>query len=146
MSDSLTVQAHEEQSGIMLTAHDTETPEYKRLEPNKYPARLVNITKHDGPYGTSLKITFEIVQGDEYVRLTTFTSLSLFVGSEKRPPSKLCQLFYAIEKRLPETGENIDVMSLQGKYCLITVSDTPGKKYQAIKDFQPAESNSGFKD
>lgn len=135
MKDLLTNQ------NIVLKAHTVEPGEYKRLEPNKYPAKLASLAKFTGPYGTSLKITFEVEQGSEVTRVTTFTSLSLFVGNETKPPSKLCQLFYAIKKRLPKPDEEIDLLTLPGNYCYIIVSDVVGKKYQAIKDFQPLETD-----
>jgi len=123
-------------ANITLTVQESSIPE--PIPVGVYKAKLTEIDKGEGEYGTFLKLKFEITDGDHKgTERSTIAKITLRKGKKN---SKLFDIVTALIGVQPETEQEISFNDLVGKACQILVKNKPGdtEGWQIISEVMPA--------
>lgn len=123
-------------ANITLTVQESSVPE--PIPVGVYKAKLTEIEKGEGEYGTFLKLKFEITDGEHKgTERSTIAKLTLRKGKKN---SKLFDIVTALLGTQPETEQEISFNDLVGKACQILVKNRPGdaEGWQIISEVMPA--------
>lgn len=115
---------------MIITIHDTQP-----LPTGEYPARLVELTTVDSRYGEQLRFKFEIVRGEYQGR-----TLIAFATPSGNPTSKCVRWASALVGRALQAGEQLDLQSLVGRYCLLAVvrkAGDGGREVNVVQEVYP---------
>lgn len=123
-------------ANITLTVQESSVPE--PIPVGVYKAKLTEIEKGEGEYGTFLKLKFEITDGEHKgTERSTIAKLTLRKGKKN---SKLFDIVIALLGTQPETEQEISFNDLVDKPCQILVKNKLGdtEGWQIISEVMPA--------
>jgi hypothetical protein len=107
------------------------------LPTGEYTARLIEIAESEGRFGTQLRWTLEIADGEHAGRrLIAFSSLNT------NPQAKLVRWASALLGRALQHGETLDTEQLIGRLCrAVVVKRTDnGREFSRIEELLPLRS------
>lgn len=125
---------------IKIVVQEAKDPDL--LPEGIYSASVIDVEKGSSQYGPFIKIWFEITDTNMHgktICLITSLSLSLYKSGRR---SRLCALFKTITGEDLAVGMEIDLDTLKGKPCRISVKNQPSKNgiiFSNIAEVMPSD-------